>query len=283
MSIQYISYNDLDQNITTIESTIEQMDTERTIDIPPVPETDAILSKTEIQINNAINLPFGNEKRSARCGDGCILLHDRKQPTEKDRHLILLILHKWGWSNPAHTYKERVRIAKAASYLVAYDQGYRVPFGYTQINVWDSKIEAILDHKRMLNPSLAPDQRGTTSYCDRLETNNPGYLHELFRYAIRTQGSKSSFAVLAIAMNQKSRVPTEHRPVINISRRMLNKWFILNGGKEISSVEKPLDTDNHKIQRIKWVRQHYFKLTNPYVYVAYMDENFFTQQHAGGK
>ena len=56
---------------------------------------------------------------------------------------------------------------------------------------------------------------------------------------------------------------------------MLNKRFVLNGGKDTSSVENTLDTDKHKIQRIEWMRQHYFQLTNPYIYVAYMDEKFF--------
>ena len=112
--------------------------------MPVVAKMKTFSSKTDIQIENALNLHFGYERRSARCGDGYISLHDRKQATEKGRHLVLLIMYERGWSKPVYFYKERVRLFKTTSRLVVYDQGYRVPFGYTKINIWDSKIDDIL-------------------------------------------------------------------------------------------------------------------------------------------
>ena len=56
MTSQYILYTKFDHNVTTIESTIEQRNTERTIDMPAIPEMEAILSKTDIQIDNVLNL-----------------------------------------------------------------------------------------------------------------------------------------------------------------------------------------------------------------------------------
>ena len=55
----------------------------------------------------------------------------------------------------------------------------------------------------------------------------------------------------------------------------INNWFVDNGGKEISPVEKPLDTEMHMRLRLVWVRTHIIKLTSNGYYVAYLDEKWF--------
>ena len=39
----------------------------------------------------------------------------------------------WGWRDPCRTYGDRLRIAKAACKLVAYDLGYEKPLAHTQL------------------------------------------------------------------------------------------------------------------------------------------------------
>jgi len=76
-------------------------------------------------------------------------------------------------------------------------------------------------------------------------------------------------------MNQRSCVDTELRDNLSLTRRILNKWFVINGGTEISLLEKPLDTAAHKRSRLRWVRKYLFILTPSHVYVAFLDEQFF--------
>jgi len=58
-------------------------------------------------------------------------------------------------------------------------------------------------------------------------------------------------------------------------RIILNKWFLSNGGTEISPLEKPLDTAAHKRSSLRWVRKYLFILASSHVYVAFLDEQFF--------
>ena len=76
-------------------------------------------------------------------------------------------------------------------------------------------------------------------------------------------------------MNKHSRVDTDARDAINLTRHQVNDWFNDNGCKEISSVEKPLDTSEHKRLCLDWVRNHITKLSSLLYYVAYLNEKFF--------
>ena len=78
-----------------------------------------------------------------------------------------------------------------------------------------------------------------------------------------------------------SRIPNEPRDEINITRRQLNEWLNKSGGTEISPIEKPLDTAEHKAGRLRYFRDHNAKLTSRANNVAYLDENFFTQLAVG--
>ena len=73
----------------------------------------------------------------------------------------------------------------------------------------------------------------------------------------------------------KSAVPGEERPTISISRYQLAKWFKQQGGKEVSPIEKPLLTDDHKRKRKRWVVDCFSLLTNPLSPVAFLDEKWF--------
>lgn len=86
---------------------------------------------------------------------------------------------------------------------------------------------------------------GSIVYVDRLEKKYLGYLHELFCYSTNTIGSKSSFSVIVTCTNVMSHIVSESCEFLHLYQHQINNWFIANGGKEISPVEKPLDTINH--------------------------------------
>ena len=52
-------------------------------------------------------------------------------------------------------------------------------------------------------------------------------------------------------MNLKSEVPGEIQTSLSLHHHQVWMWFILEGGKEYSLIEKPLDTDKQKQKRLK--------------------------------
>ena len=141
---------------------------------------------------------------------------------------------------------------------------------------WDNETKIVIENGTLdISSLLEPKHKGSSSSISYIETKHPGYLHYLYRYASKTHGAKASFATLAAAINLKSRVPTENRMNVSLTRRQLNKWFCDNGGKEYSPVEKPFDNPVHRKKRLMWVREHAFKITNKFMYVSYLDEKVF--------
>jgi hypothetical protein len=76
-------------------------------------------------------------------------------------------------------------------------------------------------------------------------------------------------------MNLKSAAPGEERPTISISRRQVADWFKRLGGKEVSPIEKPLLTTDHKRKRVEWARKWFDLLADPTKPVAFLDEKWF--------
>ena len=80
-------------------------------------------------------------------------------------------------------------------------------------------------------------QTGSISDTDHIEKVHPGYLHYLFRLVLKRIGYNYSFREIAYQMNQNSRIPSEKRMNINLSRRQVNKWFRDIAGKQSSPIE----------------------------------------------
>ena len=97
----------------------------------------------------------------------------------------------------------------------------------------------------------------------------------MFRYAQRILGSKASYKALAETMNWKSDVPGEIRTTLSLRYHQVRSWFISEGGKEYSPIEKPLDTDEHKQQRLEWVKKVWHRYTDPDCPVCHLDEKWF--------
>ena len=185
--------------------------------------------------------------------------------SDEHKAMVVIQMYQWGYKNPSITYRAKQRIARAAVNLVAYDNGYRRLVSPHTVVLWEIRMSVKLD----TGDHASTNRIGSTSYVGEIEKRHPGYLHFLYRYAVRTFGAKSGFGLLASVMNERSDTPGESRTSLNLSRRQLNAWFLANLGKEHSPKEKPLDTPHHKRLRLQWVREHYHRITNPYIPVAY--------------
>ena len=176
-------------------------------------------------------------------------------------------MYRWGYENPSITYSQKVGIAYAAASRVLYDHGYSRSIKYQAVILWGKNTTTKID-----TGVNDPDLRvGSISYVNEIEYQNPRYLHVIYYYSIKTYGAKSGFQqLLSASMNQKNDTPRKHRPIINMSRQQLNNWFIANKGKEYSPKEKPLNTPQHKLLRLKWVRKYHNKTTNSFIPVAYL-------------
>ena len=93
---------------------------------------------------------------------------------------------------------------------------------------------------------LGSGHKWSSSYVARLENKHPGYLQSLYQYTVQTLEGRVSYAMLTICMKKHLRADPDSKFVLNLSRRALNDWFILNCGREILPIEKQLDREDHK-------------------------------------
>ena len=122
---------------------------------------------------------------------------------------------------------------------------------------------------------LSPSHSGCRSYIASIEEVHEGYIRYLFRYAQQVRGPLETYAKLANTMNMKSNVPGETRLTLSLSRKQVADWFKEQGGKEVSSIEKPLLTMEHKQQRRQWAKDNWNILTDPNKPVCFADEKWF--------
>ena len=265
---------DLLSRTVAVKTSVNAGETQAPTDaVTPTPS----ISVQELQIQSAMCLDFCQYPRPKRSIDSNIIIHDRKYASKEEKVMTLLTCKNWGWDDSGTTWKMKIRMARAASRLIAYDAGYRLPFGHSNLIQLDNQLKMSLSNgNESVNEYFYDSRGGKIAYLDFISKKYPGYVHELYRYASDTVGSKASFYAMSLCMNQRSQIVSEIRDSLNINRRQLNNWFNSNGGKEISPIEKPLDTPLHKVKRLEWVRMYYHILTSPSYYVAYLDDNFFT-------
>ena len=166
-------------------------------------------------------------------------------------------------------YANKLWLARVATCIIAYDAGYSRSFEYSKFMQWYNEVSTFFSPgDTTVITHLKPSVRGSLAYVDYLEKKNPGYLHETYRYSSNTIGAKASARAISECMNERSRIGTEACEDLNLARRNVTSWFSDNGGKEVSSIEKPLDTKEHKGLQLKWVREYIVKLTSILYYVA---------------
>jgi len=96
---------------------------------------------------------------------------------------------------------------------------------------------------------ISSKHKGIRSQTARVEAEHPTYLHELYQYATAILGNVATFAELAAQMNLLSAV--DKRPIMNLNKWSLLRWFKKNKGKEKRAVFRPLLTEEHKANRIQ--------------------------------
>ena len=199
---------------------------------------------------------------------------NRKQADERARHLVLHTASLWGYRDPTIPCNTRRDIAKAACRQVAYDLGYFKALAHTQLPSWYAKVSSQVTGGESSDP-LSPSHSGRNSYISNIEKEHEGYIRYLFRYAQKVRGPLETYAEMANTMNMKSNVPGETRPTLSLSRKQVADWFKEQGGKEVSSIEKPLLTKQHKELRARWARDNWNILTDPKKPVCFADEKWF--------
>ena len=69
-----------------------------------------------------------------------------------------------------------------------------------------------------------------------------------------TAGLKATFKELTEIMNEKTQSPSEARPELELHYKQVYNWWNTEGGMEKSPFEIPRLTDEHKKQRVNWVK-----------------------------
>lgn len=234
-----------------------------------------ILSCASRQVASALELDLDRRPRLDRPGVNEIQIHERKQANERERNLILHIAHLWGWKDPSYTWRKRQRIGRAACRLVTYDHGFQRELAVSQLPVWEKKLLSLIETGKGTAQAISPAHAGSTKYVEIIERRHPGYVRELFRYAQKVKGARATFQELADCMCEKSATPGETRTTLSIGRSQLHRWFVANGGRERSPIEKPLLNPDIEQKRLRWVQEYWELLTDPTKPVGMLDEKYF--------
>ena len=255
--IDAVSNDTFRKNISTDKDRINTLATTKILSVPseaPIQTSPPSSTKISDCIDEALSLDLRLYPRPNRHDVNKVIpIKTTTISSQCTKLIILITAEKWGLNDKTLTFKERMRIARSASRLVAYDNGYVSEFSISSILRWDKEvINKVKDGVSTRNIN-ANAPHVPVKYVDVIENNYPGYLHTLFRKAIKLKGPKASFTQLALAMNEISNTVSELRPALTLHRLQLNRWFCSQGGKEISGLEKPLDSDKHKELRKEWV------------------------------
>ena len=150
---------DLTQNITYTELVTVEEDRIITLDTTPlisaateafIPSPPSLIIRTappplshkyEDQIIAALSLDLRRYPRPSRYNVNTnIPLQKTQISTQAIRLLILVTAKTWGLNHYTATYAKRMRVARAASRLISYDNGYLFEFSIRSIMRWESEV-----------------------------------------------------------------------------------------------------------------------------------------------
>ena len=231
----------------------------------------------DAMINYAANIDMHRRPRYSRDGENQIIIHKRKEANESEKLMMIYTSKILGYDKGYKSKRQKASIADAACKQVSYDAGFETVVGSARsIERWESKIIGSIMSGRggdLIKSPLKNNRIGSRAKLDIIDKEHPGYLHKLFREVVAIRGPKESFDIIATYMVEKSK-GNDDGPEFEMTKYQLINWFHKNGGKEISPIEKPLDTDEHKQTRIEWVRSYYNILTNENYAVGFLDEKW---------
>ena len=220
-------------------------------------ETAAVIDLVSNDLNekteHANSLDLDRRPGLSRTDAKVILVHNRKAADKKSRQMIVATASVWGWHDPHNTCRRRLFIADAVCKQVACDLGCCRKSATTQLPNWCAELNKSINDGEVADP-LSPSCCGRKKHVDLIQTEHPGHLHELFWCAQSTMGPLPSFFELVTLMNEKSASPGEDRKTFSLSKWQLQKWFENQGGEKCSSISKPLLTDEHETERVRWAR-----------------------------
>ena len=208
--------------------------------------------------------------------DGCheIKLHKKNQLDELHRILIVYEAGQLGYHNIDLTYQKRQQAAHAACCVICYDYGFKKPIGRSMIQRWIRTLEADLEEAGRQNP-LSSNHSGSTSYMNKIERNDKGYLRELYRKATKTVGTDATFLEITANMNANSAIANETRPTLKLHQLQVYRWFVDNKGLEKSSLAKPFLTPKYLVTRLEYANEELKLLDDDKYYSCHLDEKWF--------
>jgi hypothetical protein len=248
-------------------------------------------------IQAALELDFqkrdSNQKRPARLeGGDAIEISKSKMLTQMMRIQIVMMADAWGWELEKDATKKK-HIVLAACCVVCYDHGYATPCKGSKFVEWHLQLHDTVQATMKTTGSchsfkscgetkrMGPKQ-GT--YTGRVELAHPGFLHKMYRAAIKQEGPEAPFGDIAKAMNSCSK---DHHaeddsttPVLKMNRMHVRRWFKANHGKARKRSYRPILTPERKIERKKWAAYWLDKIqdaraTGQPLYIAFLDEKWF--------
>ena len=221
------------------------------------------------------DLDFEKSNRTSRDGSKEIPIHNRKHPSETVKFLIFDLAQRvmtYSNLNP----KMRKKALELSAKLIMYDHGYKKVSGISKLDkTWGKRLEEAYLNGSDTQP-LRSRHKGSTSYTDKLERSNPGYIRELYRYAEKTIGNQASYEQLARVMNEKSKTYSS-KPLTKFNTTNLYRWFKTQGGTEKSPKEKPYLTEDQKRERKKWCEEQkkLMQEKGKRFYACFLDEKWF--------
>ena len=128
---------------------------------------------------------------------------------------------RWGYHSSSKTFSDRVCISRAASKMVAFDNGYKAKFRYSSLARWDKDIHNDILAGRKSNDVGTYSRGGRVPVVTIIEKDHPGYLHNLYRETVHLKGSSLSYTELAEEMNALSARVLDPRPALNLSKKII--------------------------------------------------------------
>jgi hypothetical protein len=187
--------------------------------------------------------------RPARTGDGVITLHDRNDPDERTRALVLALMGEVEKRRPNMPAGPKKQLLEDAATIIMYDQGYKEVKGFKMLETtWQTRM---IDYfATCIGPApLKSLNKGKKSYSNELEKEHPGYLHKLYRLAVKQVGHQASFKFkrLARVMNNASTTPAFNNiPNTHLTEYNVQRFFNQFNGTLKSPQERPYKTDDQK-------------------------------------
>ena len=107
--------------------------------------------------------------------------------------VLLFAIHGLGYNKTIHSPATNTRILDAAAKLVAYDEGLTKPPKALTVVKWMDQWKTAAETDG-LKYALSRTKPGPNQgdYATRIERENPGYLHRMYRAALKWQGTEAT-------------------------------------------------------------------------------------------